>query len=90
MNTYNETTKELDFHFQYPIESNPVLAELRAVASIDLPDADELEKAKAIIGYAHKLFTHNGGNEPSAADPLTILQEAKSGKSFRCVVRLPI
>lgn len=73
-------------HFDYPIAYSPILAELRQLAEIKpYSSIDELEKTKEIIGYVHGLFTHDGNNTPSASDPLTILTEAKNGKSFRCV-----
>ena len=85
MSQSTKAPSEANFRFQYPIRTNPVLAELKVAAGLELHGGDELEKAKIIIGYAHGLFAHNGDNQPSAADPLTILEEAKAGKSFRCV-----
>jgi hypothetical protein len=82
----NPEKNEIDVHFQYPIEHDPLLTELRRLASIKLDaNASELENAKNIIGYAHGLFAHDGNNTPSLADPLTILKEAQAGQSFRCV-----
>lgn len=75
-----------NFHFEYPIRNNPLLAELKDVYGHDIdPTKSEFENAKDIIGYAHGLFTHDGDNTPSSADPLTILKEAQAGQSFRCV-----
>ncbi len=72
--------------FDYPIAHNPILAELKQITGIELDTSkDELENTKVIIGYVHKLFTHNGDNNPTASDPLTILKEAQAGQSFRCV-----
>ncbi|HVX58454.1 MAG TPA: transglutaminase-like domain-containing protein [Candidatus Saccharimonadales bacterium] len=68
-----------DFHFQYPIRNNPLLAELQQVSGV------KTDPTKDVIGYAHNLFAHDGDNTPSANDPLTILKEAQAGKSFRCV-----
>lgn len=39
----------------------------------------------AIVSWAHSSFPHDGSNEPSADDPLTILAEAAEGGAFRCV-----
>lgn len=73
-------------YFDYPIANDPMLAELKLLADIRLYSSkDELENVKEIIGYAHSLFTHSGDSTPTASDPLTILREAKTGKSFRCV-----
>jgi hypothetical protein len=75
-----------NWYFEYPIARDPKLLELQRLAHIELGlSNDELENVKEIIGYAHRLFTHNGDNIPTSADPLTILKEAKAGKSFRCV-----
>jgi hypothetical protein len=72
--------------FSYPVQNNPILDDLKRLADVKVDSAkNELEKDRAIIGYAHSLFTHDGDNTPLAADPLTILKEAKAGKSFRCV-----
>ncbi len=86
MEKYNSDTKEIDLHFQYPAQNNPMLTELSGVASIETdPSKSELQNIKDIIGYAHGLFTHDGDNVPSSSDPLTILKEAQTGQSFRCV-----
>ena len=45
----------------------------------------ELDTITAVTGYVHGLWKHNGWNEPAKSDPLSILDEAKSGKNFRCV-----
>jgi hypothetical protein len=75
-----------DSLFRYPDISDPIFPELRNLATISFSsEENDLGKTKIITGYAHSLFTHNGDNEPSSSDPLTILKEAKSGKSFRCV-----
>ncbi len=85
MERYNPTP-ELKIGFEYPSVDDPVLAELRDIAKVELDRSDnELVKARAVIGYAHSLFTHNGDNTPSSSDPLTIVKEAQAGKSFRCV-----
>jgi hypothetical protein len=47
-------------------------------------DTDE-ERLVAIVSWAHSAFRHDGSNEPSAGDPLTILSEAAAGSGFRCV-----
>src|SRR3712207_6273925 len=86
MQKYNTDTSEVDFHFKYPIANDPHLVALKNLADIKLDTNNgELKNAKVIIGYAHNLFTHDGDNVPSAANPLTILKEAQAGKSFRCV-----
>lgn len=45
-------------------------------------DADRLV---AVATWVSKLWDHNGWNEPSQRDPISIIEEAQAGKSFRCV-----
>lgn len=45
----------------------------------------EGEKIKAVLDWAHNQWEHNGGNEPSSPDALTILKEAREGNKYRCV-----
>ncbi|MDB5164577.1 MAG: transglutaminase protein [Candidatus Saccharibacteria bacterium] len=86
MEKYNVATKEVDFHFVYPSPNDIMLAKLKQVAGIEVDSiSSELDNIKKIIGYAHSLFTHNGDNTPTSSDPLTILEEARAGQSFRCV-----
>jgi hypothetical protein len=46
---------------------------------------DDYEKLRLILEWVHKQWKHHGSNEPTKADPLTILKEASEGKRFRCV-----
>ncbi len=86
MPSYNISTSEVDFEFTYPSVDDPLLAKVKAIANISINSAaTELEQIKAITGYVHNLFTHNDESQPSANDPLTIIQEARAGKSFRCL-----
>lgn len=83
---YNTATHESPINFSYPSKDDAKFAELKNLTQITYePGIISMEKAKHIIGYAHGLFTHNGDNEPTASDPLTILKEAQAGQSFRCV-----
>jgi hypothetical protein len=67
----------------------PIFIEnFRAFANIEklLPDiVGEYEKAILITNWVHNQWKHNGINEPSVAEPIQILKEAKLGKKFRCV-----
>jgi hypothetical protein len=67
------------------IESIELLELKNLTSDLDTTYSSQLEKAMAICDYVHNLFTHNGDNEPSKIDPLTILNEARAGQSFRCV-----
>jgi hypothetical protein len=86
MKTYNTKSNEIDPEFTFPSKDSDVLYDLRKSSGLQLDHSlSEFDNAKNIIGYAHKLFTHDGDNTPSVNDPLTILKEAKEGMSFRCV-----
>lgn len=86
MQKYNTTTSELSIDFKYPDINDPLFSDLRNNVKIDLKtDAGDLDKVKIISGFVHNLFTHNGDSKPSSLNPLTILKEARQGKSFRCV-----
>ncbi|ACR79945.1 transglutaminase-like domain-containing protein [Kosmotoga olearia] len=45
----------------------------------------DYEKLKRLMKWVHDRWKHNGNNEPSREDPLTMLEEASTGKNFRCV-----
>lgn len=47
--------------------------------------ANDTEKALRMVNWVHKQWEHNGANEPKQSDALSILEEAKEGKNFRCV-----
>jgi transglutaminase-like putative cysteine protease len=46
---------------------------------------NEIDKIKNILDWTNKQWSHNGSNNPSKSDALTILKEAGEGKQFRCV-----
>lgn len=86
MQRYNTATSEVILGFRFPSVNDPALIELKILAAIALdPETEELEKVKIIVSYTHNLFGHDGNNQPSASDPLTIIKEARAGKSFSCV-----
>jgi hypothetical protein len=79
-------TEKAAISFIFPDAADPVLAALRDRADLRFDgSASDMEKALTVIGYAHGLFTHDGDSEPTANDPLTIIDEALAGGSFRCV-----
>ena len=69
-------------------KNNPFLAKLRSSYHLDRivagPGGD-LERLHRLTAWVHSRWAHNGSNEPSKGDALTILTEAKLGKEFRCV-----
>ena len=68
--------------------SRAYLAELREEFGLDAVAAGtetDLERLAAVTNWVNGLWRHDGGNQPSANDPLTILREAAAGGRFRCV-----
>jgi hypothetical protein len=55
------------------------------LASAASNQGNDLQHVLAIVNWTHSLWRHNGRNEPSRQDALTIIKEAKEGKNFRCV-----
>jgi hypothetical protein len=45
----------------------------------------ELDKQIALMAWVHGRWSHDGWNDPTHDDALTILKEAAEGKHFRCV-----
>ena len=78
-----------NYQFYYSdTTGNEYLRALRQNYSLDslvLQQSIELEKIKAILHWSSSQWEHNGSNTPTKSDALTILQEAYSGKQFRCV-----
>ncbi|GAB4093227.1 transglutaminase-like domain-containing protein [Flaviaesturariibacter terrae] len=67
---------------------NPFLQQLRAsygLEEIVRGATSDSARALRILKWTHDRWSHNGDNQPSKPDALTILEEAKSGKQFRCV-----
>ncbi|WP_210465682.1 transglutaminase-like domain-containing protein [Rufibacter roseolus] len=45
----------------------------------------DFERVKAVCNWVRKQWDHNGSNTPLKNDPISILEEAATGKKFRCV-----
>ncbi len=72
----------------YDGRANPYLTKLREMYDLDRIAAGpggDLGKLNRLTLWTHKQWAHNGGNEPSREDALTILAEVKDGKQYRCV-----
>jgi len=83
---YRVTDESYDFLWSYPDE--PYLKSLRMEYELDkIVDGSnsDYEKVQAICYWVHGLWEHHGSNEPQNDDPISILQEVKQGKRFRCV-----
>jgi hypothetical protein len=85
------TTDESDtsYNFLYPDTlQNTYLRTLRDTYSLKTllgEDNNEQSQVLKMLDWTHRRWTHNGSNEPTKPDALTILAEAKDGKNFRCV-----
>jgi len=86
---FDTISKNNDLRFWYEQNhNNEYLNLLRSKYSLDslLKDAmTDTERAKSIVHWVHKQWRHHGGNEPRKRDAISILEEVKEGKRFRCV-----
>lgn len=85
---YETGTSERKFPFAYADPSDPYLQ--RMVADYDLnavvSDAPtDLDRAAALLDWTHRQWRHNGSNVPDRSDAISIVEEARAGKKFRCV-----
>lgn len=46
---------------------------------------NQLESVKIVLAWTRRQWNHSGSNTPQKSDAISILEEAKAGKSFRCV-----
>ncbi|CAA9580427.1 MAG: hypothetical protein AVDCRST_MAG86-2717 [uncultured Truepera sp.] len=76
------------YPFVFAPTDAPELHELReryGLEALVKDSENDLEKVRRLCAWVHLRWQHDGLNEPSSPDPLTILEEAAQGKSFRCV-----
>ena len=67
---------------------NEYLRELKNEYNIELlvnGEKSDIDKIKSILDWTSRQWEHNGSNNPTKQDALTILKEAQEGKRFRCV-----
>ena len=77
----------LKFWYEQNTE-NEYLNRLRTNYPIDSLIKDsktDTGKALKILNWVHNQWSHNGNNEPRKPDAISILEEVKEGKNFRCV-----
>jgi hypothetical protein len=47
--------------------------------------SNDIDKVLSVLNWTNSQWKHNGSNEPSKSDAITILNEVKAGKRYRCV-----
>jgi len=86
---FDRTSKNAAISFWYEQnDNNEYLERLRSEYPVDslIKNAStDMEKAVNILSWVHRQWKHDGWNEPVKNDALSILEEAKGGKNFRCV-----
>ena len=77
------------YQFVYQnIENSPDLLTIKQLYGLDSVanlGNSEFEKILHLLKWTNNRWTHNGSNEPSKSNTITILKEASEGKKFRCV-----
>jgi hypothetical protein len=78
-----------DLVFKYPDTlNNSYLRQLKNdydLLKLTENKIEDIDKVLSVLNWTHNQWRHNGSNEPSKNDALTILKEARDGKKFRCV-----
>jgi len=86
---FDTISKSNDLEFWYEQnDNNAYLKLLRSEYPIDSLIKDvhtDMDKTLEILHWVHRQWQHNGSNEPRKHDALSILEEVKEGKNFRCV-----
>ncbi|MDR2148686.1 MAG: transglutaminase-like domain-containing protein [Tannerella sp.] len=86
---FDTISKSTDINFWYEEnENNEYLELLRSKYPIDSlikNTQSDTEKVLNILNWVHRQWRHDGNNEPTSNDAISILDEAKTGKNFRCV-----
>lgn len=86
---YDSSHRESLFRIKYEHNADGeylrTLRERYGLRSFINDSKDDAEKARRILHWVHQQWQHNGSNEPRKSDALSILEEAKEGKNFRCV-----
>ena len=86
---FEENPKSNDLRFWYEQNrNNEYLELLRSKYPIDsiIKEAHtDMDKTIKILNWVHGQWKHNGSNQPQRHDAISILEEAREGKKFRCV-----
>jgi hypothetical protein len=77
------------YTFRYETgQDNAYLAQLRRQYNLDAVvqgAANDTERAQRLLHWVHQQWRHDGSNQPTKSDAISILEEVKLGKQFRCV-----
>jgi hypothetical protein len=85
--TTKSKNSKLNFCYEQN-KNNEYLNLLRSeypVDSLARGERTDAGKALKILHWVHNQWQHNGDNEPRKNDALSILEEVRQGKNFRCV-----
>lgn len=90
VNVVNYSEDKTNMHTFYYSDTlrNEYLRKLRneyKLEEITKNAASDLEKVKIILNWVNNQWEHSGTNSPEKSDALSILNEVKQGKKFRCV-----
>ena len=79
--------QEIEYPFYYSNSDEPYFKTLqKEINNLDFNlETNDLRKVEMITNWSNKQWEHSGNNQPTKPDAVTILQEAKRGKKFRCV-----
>jgi hypothetical protein len=87
--SYSQDAPNTFYEFFYSDTlKNEYLSVLRSKYGIDLlvnGENNDVVKILNILDWTSNQWEHNGSNNPTKQDALTILKEAHDGKQFRCV-----
>lgn len=79
--------EEYDFVFS-DYKTNNYLNSLQAEFKLDslvMNANTDLQKVIILLDWTHSRWEHDGNNTPKKSDAISILREAETGKTFRCV-----
>ncbi|HEX8253741.1 MAG TPA: transglutaminase-like domain-containing protein [Thermoanaerobaculia bacterium] len=85
---FTKSREPLTKPFQRSASTSEYLQKLRAAYQLDevvRGAASDYDRVRAMSRWVRTRWEHNGSNEPSKYDPITILEEASKGQRFRCV-----
>ena len=86
--TYDTKATEERYTFRFAQPEDTSLRTLREQYALDAEVSSSstgLAKLERLCNWVSQRWQHDGSNEPSSFDALTVLREADAGKQFRCV-----